>query len=204
MKPRRRLAAAVRPARKRGMPNAYRLIVVPSVVASLLLVTGCSQSDSDRKTAAPASQPDRNTGVSTSPRSIGVAEREAMLGVLRGETGNSRKVWFAVSPGNPETAALKGELESIFKEAGWEPQTQSVTGMNLKPGLFFMAADETPPDYVGTANKALEASGLPMKTGSGYRAYYEQKTREDPKWAGIALAPEQDYVVVVGPNAPPA
>ena len=184
------------------MPNARVVTFVQSTAVLLMLVAGCSSPDSDRKTAAPASKPTQNAGVSTAPRAIGPAERDAMLEVLRAETGNGRKVWFAVSPGNTETTALKTSLEAIFKEAGWEPHTQVVTGMNLKPGISFMAAEEEPPPYVGTASKALEASGFAVKNGSGYRAYYEEKTRTDPKWAGIAMGPDQDFVVVVGPNPP--
>jgi len=184
------------------MAHVHAVTVVASLATFLVLVAGCSDPDSDRQAAAPAAQATQADGVSTAPRAIGASERQAMLEVLRAESGNGRKIWFAVTPGNAEIAALKIDLEAIFKEAGWEPRTQTVTGMNLKPGLFFMAAEEEPPAYVGTASKALEASGLPVKTGSGYRAYYQEKTREDPKWAGIAMAPDQDYVVVVGPNPP--
>ena len=111
------------------------------IVAVVVALAGCSSPDSDRRAAAPA-QPTRNAAMSAAPRAIGADERAAMLEVLRAESGNGRKVWFAVTPGNAETTAFKDTLAEIFKEAGWEPETQVVTGMNLKPGLFLMAAEE--------------------------------------------------------------
>jgi hypothetical protein len=174
------------------------------LVSALVTTLGCSDSDRGGSATPPAAATSTPAAVSIAPRTLGETEREAMLSALREETGSDKKVWFAVSPGDRETAALKTELEGIFKEAGWETKTQTVTGMNLKPGLFFMAADEEPPAYVGTAQRALEASGMPMTVGSGYRAYYDEKKKEDPNWAGIPLAPDQSYVVVIGRNPPPA
>ena len=125
-----------------------------------------------------------------------------MLRVLSGESGQVRKVWFAVTPGDAESAALKDAFEGVFKQAGWDTATQTVTGMVLKPGLSILIAAEEPPPYVAVAQQALESTGFTFKTGSGYRAYFEERKQTDPKWPGIPLAPDQEFVVVVGPQPP--
>src|SRR5262249_56212913 len=121
---------------------------------------------------------------------------------LSGEGGPVRKVWFAVAAGDAESAALKDAFEGVFKQAGWESATQTVTGMVLKPGLSVLVAAEDPPSYVAVAQQALDSTGFTLKTGSGYRAYFEERKQADPKWPGIPLAADQDYVVVVGPQPP--
>ncbi len=180
--------------------------LVTPLFAVAPLLAGCSGPDTERRAAAPTAAPSQAGGeaggMSSAPRVITPEQRDAMLAALREDNPSTRKIWFAVLPNNPESTALKNSLEAVFKEAGWESKTQTVSGMRLKPGLFVMSAEEEPPDYIDTVVKALEASGLPLTKGSGYRAYYEEKTRTDPKWVGIALAPDQDYVVVVGPNPP--
>jgi len=70
----------------------------------------------------------------------------------------------------------------------------------LKPGLSILIAAEDPPSYVAVAQQALESTGFTFKTGFGYRAYFDERKQADPKWPGIQLAPDQDFVVVVGPQ----
>jgi len=125
-----------------------------------------------------------------------------MLVALAAEQGPIRKVWFAVPPNDPEATALKNAFEGVFKQAGWETATQTVTGMVLKPGLSILIAAEAPPSYVTTAQQALEGTAFAWKTGTGYRPYFEERRRADPNWPGIALAPDQEFVVVVGPKPP--
>jgi hypothetical protein len=167
----------------------------------LLALAGCGGSDRE---GAPDRAPNPPTTVATVPsgRHLTDAERAAMLAALGAEQGSVRKVWFALAPGDPEAAALKDALEGVFKQAGWETATQTVTGMVLKPGLSILIAAEEPPPYVATAQRALEATAFQWKTGRGYRPYFEERKRADPKWPGIELAPDQDFVVVVGPMAP--
>jgi hypothetical protein len=138
------------------------------------------------------------------PRHLSDTERAAMMAALGAEQGPVRKVWFAVSPSDGEAAGLKTAFEGVFKQAGWETATQTVTGMVLKPGLSILIAEEQPPPYVTTARQALEATSFEWKTGTGYRPYFEERKRADPNWPGIVLAPDQDYVVVIGPKAPPS
>ena len=64
---------------------------------------------------------------------------------------------------------------------------------------MFMAHDE-PAAHVSTALNGLRAAGLDPYAGKGYRAWYEQQKEADPSFLGHELAPEQDFVIVVGPN----
>src|SRR5262249_38773484 len=56
--------------------------------------------------------------------------------------------------------------------------------MVLKPGLIVLVAAEEPPSYVAVAQQALESTGFTIKSGSGYRAYSEERKRADPACRG--------------------
>ncbi len=168
---------------------------------ALLGLVGCGAPERETSSGTPAA-----TGApaakAPAPRRLTDTERAAMLAALGAEQGAVRKVWFAVAPNDPEAAALKSAFEGVFKQAGWETATQTVTGMVLKPGLSILIAAEQPPSYVTAAQQALEGTSFEWKTGTGYRPYFEERKRADPNWSGIALAPDQEFVVVVGPQPP--
>jgi hypothetical protein len=169
---------------------------------ALLGLFGCAAPE--RETSSGAAAPSGAAvpaAKDSAARQLTDTERAAMLAALGAEQGAVRKVWFAMPANDPEAAALKGALEGVFKQAGWETATQTVTGMVLKPGLSILIAAEEPPSYVTTAQQALQATSFEWKTGTGYRLYVEERKRADPNWPGIALAPDQEFVVVVGPKA---
>jgi hypothetical protein len=126
-----------------------------------------------------------------------------MLKILANEKSPGRKVWFAVEAGDGEPQALERELNAIFKQGGWKVETQPVTGMVLKPGVAMLAADEEPPLWVASVQHAMDASGLAVKYGSGYRAYYEEMKSKNPDWVGVPIAPGQAFVIVIGPELQP-
>lgn len=165
----------------------------------LLLAAACGGPDRE---APPAAAPKAQAAAPRTGRQLSDGERAAMLSALGGEQGGTRKVWFAVAPGDPEAVALKNAFESVFRQAGWETETQQVTGMALKPGLSILIAAEEPPAYVGAAQQALQATSFEFKAGLGYGAYYAERKQADPKWPGIPLAAGQDFVVVIGPRPP--
>jgi hypothetical protein len=133
------------------------------------------------------------------------AERAALIEVLKADTGSEKRVVFVVSPGNPETTALAKALEDAFRAGGWEPATQKLTGMVLKPGpVRILVGDEFEVPAVDSARRALEAGGLTTETGTGYRAFYEEKKRENPDWPGIPMTSEQAFLIVLPPEAPAA
>lgn len=126
-----------------------------------------------------------------------------MRDILAAEKAPDRKAWFAVAPGEGEPQELERALRSAFAEAGWKVETQTITGMVLKPGIAMLAADEEPPLWVGSVQRALDASGLPVKYGSGYRPYYEEMKGKNPKWVGVPIAADQAFVIVIGPEPQP-
>lgn len=133
-------------------------------------------------------------------RKLSDTGRTAMKDHLVPET-TGKKAWILSQPGNPEVGALVSSLTSVFKEAGWEVQAETVSGISLKPGVMTLVAEEQYPSYVDTVLKALDASGLDAKSASGYRGYYESKKQENPSWPGIPMRKDQDFIIVIGPKA---
>lgn len=131
-------------------------------------------------------------------RMLSDEQREAMRSTLSAEPG--RRVWFVRQPNDPEAESFQRELEAVFQESGWEIAGSSEASYRIKAGLFMYMADAEPADHVWTALNGLRATGLEPFAGTGYRAYYEKKKAEDPSFRGNELAPEQDFVIVVGPN----
>jgi hypothetical protein len=178
------------------------------LLAVLVLVAGCS-GPAGEKTAAPAATPPTTPPAAAEPaaattapgeRSIGPNTRPIMLEVLARERDAGRQAWLSIGSGDPESAALKDQIASLFQDAGWTVHTQTLTGLRLKPGLVLLMAEETPPAYTQTVVEAFDASGLEVKSASGYRAYYEEMKQQNPDWPGIPMTKEQDFTLVIGPR----
>lgn len=153
--------------------------------------------------AAPAGQPASAPAAPPPAPSAPVAARvitpeqkTAMLEKLGATPG--APVWFAVVPNNPEAADFQKQLQKVFEEAGWQVKGNTVVRFPMKPGVFVFAADEEPPDYLSSVNDALEAAGLTVTSGRGYREFVRQKKEEKPDWVGLELGPEDSYVLAVG------
>jgi hypothetical protein len=112
-------------------------------------------------------------------------------------------VWLQVDERNPESGAFQKQLAALFKEAGWKVELRGSGGLNFKPGLYLLVGEEEWPSYASTAYDAFDKAGIEVKAARGYRAYYEQQKKEKPGWQGPALAPDQTYVILIGPNPPP-
>ncbi len=150
--------------------------------------------------AARPSQAPTAPGATGPARSLTDEQRQAMLEVLRGETGSVRKVWFQVEQNKSEPTEFAKVLEQVFRDAGWEVQTADSGGLAFKPGVSVLVADEDWPPYASTAYEALQKAGIDVKAARGYRAYYEQQRKERPGWQGPKLIADQTYVVIVGPS----
>jgi len=150
-------------------------------------------SDEKRTPAAPQ-------GTSSVPRTLSDEQRQGMLGVLRSESGEARKIWFQVELGKSEPVAFQKALEQVFRDAGWQVETKGARGMTFKPGVYMLVADEEWPSDATTAYQAFQIAGIDVKAGSGYRDYYAQQKKEKPGWEGPKLADDQVYVVLIGAN----
>jgi hypothetical protein len=115
-----------------------------------------------------------------------------------GQAGNA--VWFSTVANDPEALALQRELASVFQEAGWVLKGNATPGFPLKPGVYVFLADEEPPSWTEAAVSALEAAGLAPTVGRGYRSFYQEKKAQNPDFSGFELAPDQAYVIVIGPR----
>jgi len=147
--------------------------------------------------APPAARP-APSAPTGAPRTLTDEQKSAMLEVLKSEQGPEKKVWFRVDPNDAEATAFEKSLEAIFKDAGWEVTTSGNDGLMFKPGVYLLVGEEEWPGYAETANRALEAGGITVTAARGYKAYYEQQSKEKPGWRGAKFLPDQTYVVLVG------
>jgi len=152
--------------------------------------------------AAAADAPPAATAAkaAASSRAPDASERAAMLDILKGEAAPERAAWFAYMAGSAAGNALADALAATFREAGWKVQVQALSGMALKPGISVLLADEQPPAFAETALRAMQASGIDVKSASGYKPYYDEKKAENPNWPGVPLAKDAAFVIVVGPE----
>ena len=111
-----------------------------------------------------------------------------------------RTVWFSIQARDSEVAAFQTELEAVFREAGWEIGGTSNAGYRIKAGIYVFMADEEPATHVATALRGLEAGGLTVVAGTGYREYFKERAAQDPNFRGHDLGPDQDFVIVIGPS----
>jgi hypothetical protein len=116
-------------------------------------------------------------------REISDSAKAAMKDHLVTET-TKKQAWILSQPGNPEVAALVTSMTDVFKGAGWDVKSETVTGISLKPGLMTLVGDEQYPPYVDTVLKALDASGLDPKSASGYRRVLRIEEAGEPQLAG--------------------
>ncbi|MEZ4406130.1 MAG: tetratricopeptide repeat protein [Polyangiales bacterium] len=145
---------------------------------------------------APAPAPSPLPTAAAGARTLSDAARAAIASTLA--EGRGSPVWITASGVDPSAVARAEELAAIFTQAGWNVRALTRSPVRARAGVFMFAADEVPQAYVDLARRALVAGGMTPTVGTGYRAFYEQRQRENPGYQGFALAPDQTYVVVVG------
>ncbi len=136
--------------------------------------------------------------VSTSPDGKIDETTRATLERVLSTAPSGSPVWIAAPQSDPRALALAQEMAGVFTKAGWRARPVRRTGVRVKPGTYLFAADEQPPAYVHAARQALEEAGFAPTVATGYRQYYEEKIRSDPKFSGFAFAPEQTFLLVLG------
>jgi hypothetical protein len=174
-----------------------------TLALALAAVTACEPPEGPNTTGgkapAPAAPAPAAKAAPAGNRVISDSSKASMKTILAAET-TGKKAWILSQPGNDEVAGLVSSLTGVFKDAGWEVNAETATGISLKAGVMTLIGEEQYPPYVDAAVKALDASGLDAKSASGYRGYYEQKKKETPSWPGIPMRADQDYIIVVGPR----
>jgi len=106
--------------------------------------------------------------------------------------------WISAPQSDARAVALARDLGDVFTKSGWRTRPIRLSGAGVKPGIYLFAADEAPPAYFETVRQALAEAGFSPSVAIGYRQYYEERRRADPKFAGFPFAPEQSFLVVVG------
>ena len=175
-------------------------LLIVEVIALLMLV----QAPQPAKAATQGSGPAKSEPTASSPkagRAVSNEARSAMQVLLSSEKG--RKVWFQTAANDAEAAAFRQEIQAVFEESGWQVAGNSEAGFAIKPGLYLFAADTLPAMHVTTALNGLKAAGYEVSVGSGYREYSDSMKKQNPNWLGFTLAPDQEFLIVVGPQPKP-
>jgi hypothetical protein len=107
-------------------------------------------------------------------------------------------VWIAVAAVDPTAEATGRQLNAIFERAGWVTHPLQHPQVRARPGVFLYAESESPPAYLETVQRALNAGGLRPSTASGYRAYLAERRAQQPDYQGFDLAEGQTYVIALG------
>ena len=151
--------------------------------------------------ARPAAAPSTvATGAAKRQRMLSDEHRELLYAELSVESG--QKVWFVRQPKDREADSFQSELEAVFLESGWEVAGSTESINSLRAGVRVFAADDVLADHISVAVTGLRIIGLEVFAGTGYRAFYQKQKEKDPKFSGVELALDQDFVIVVGPNPP--
>jgi len=170
---------------------------IAGVIVGMIVVLGlsaCSKDEAASRVEAP-----RAVAPAGAMRNLDATQRGALAKKL--DTGGvAHAVWFATAQNDREAANFQTQLQHVFQEAGWKVQGNAPVTFPLKAGVFFFMADEEPPDHVRSIEEAFYDAGIDIKAGRGYRRFFEDKKKEDPGWQGIQLAPDQDFVLVIGRN----
>ncbi len=157
-----------------------------------------AQAPAPAPAAAPRAQAPAAAPANAPPRVLTADQRTAMLERLKTETGFDRFVWFTNAPNNPESANFQKAIQGVFEEAGWEVRSSAPASFSLRAGIYFLMAEEEPPQYVTTALSALEAANLTVTAGRGYREFHASRKAADPNWRGFDFANDQTYIIAVG------
>jgi hypothetical protein len=106
--------------------------------------------------------------------------------------------WIAAPRSDARAVALAEELSGAFTRAGWRVRPVRRTALAFRPGTYVFSAEEEPPAYVRTVAQALDEAGFGASFRTGYRSFYDEKKKADPKFQGFPFAPEQTFLVVLG------
>jgi hypothetical protein len=106
--------------------------------------------------------------------------------------------WIAAPKSDAKAVTLAKEISGVFTKAGWKVRPVRQTAVTPKPGTYLFTADEEPPAYVTTVAQAFDEAGMGATMLTGYRAYYDEKKKTDPRYQGYPFAPEQTFLVVIG------
>ena len=157
-------------------------------------------SEAAEASPSPAPSPAAPAATITDPRMLTSETLNELIATL--STAPGKRVWFVTQANDPEAGSFQFEIEDAFLQAGWQVAASSESTQPLRAGLRIYAADDTLPDHIAVAVNGLRGIGLDVFAGTGYRAYYEQRKEENPDFSGFELAPDQDFVIVVGPKPP--
>jgi hypothetical protein len=163
----------------------------------------------DQRAAAPArpadSAPAAGAAADRDAAAGGVltpAQEQRMVTALSSVAETERRAWFQIQANNQTTAPVQAALQRVFEKAGWTTETVRAP-YPLKSGIFILAGDETPPGSVDAVNGAFATAGIDVQYLTGYRAFFNDRKRNNPNWVGPELATDQPFIIVIGARPTP-
>lgn len=147
--------------------------------------------------AKPAAAAPAVATATAAPANLFTAEqKQAMIDTLRNDTDAAHKAWFLIEQRDPETASIAAAFREVFEQAGWPTETNAYPNP-LKNGVFLLAGDTEPPNFVSNVNDALAAGGLDIQFLTGYREFVADR-KKTPGWIGPELGAGQVFTLVIG------
>jgi tetratricopeptide (TPR) repeat protein len=123
--------------------------------------------------------------------------RAAIVARLRAQPADS-STWITYDARDAAARALATDLAASFEEAHWRVRSVTAASIPLKPGVLLLAAPAEPSVACHAVRQAIEASGLPLTFGSGYRDFSAERLRSNPTYQALPLDPDQDFILVIG------
>ena len=157
---------------RRPFSNVQRAVVVVAVIAILFSLSKCfspNTSLSHSVFSAPALK-------STSPRrQISPEQREKMKTLLAPYAGT--KITAVSTVNDEESQAFSAQLDSVFREAGWQTEVQTAMSAGPTPSVFLRVPKSHIPESkvrefsTSAADVTLTVSDLPPQDLSVLKAF---------------------------------
>jgi tetratricopeptide (TPR) repeat protein len=92
---------------------------------------------------------------------------------------------------------LAASLNEVVAGAGWRVTIER-SSFGLKPGLLALAATHPAAPSAEVLHQALRATQLEVGLRTGYREYASEMRTQNPSWAGLSIADDEDLVLAIG------
>jgi hypothetical protein len=109
-----------------------------------------------------------------------------LIARLRAQPEGS-STWITYDGRDAAAQAVARDLAAAFESAHWRVRSLSAARIALKPGLMLMAAAE-PTQACQAVADAIQATGLPLTIGSGYREFAAERVRANPSYSELPSA----------------
>ena len=152
--------------------------------------------EAEPKTAAPPAR------ASLAPGGKLDETTRASLERVLGTAPAGSPAWIAAPSSDARAVALAQELSGAFTRAGWRVRPVRRTTLAFKPRHLPLRRGRRASGLRADRRSGPGRGGFRgRRFATGYRPYYDEKKKADPKFQGFPFAPEQTFLVVIGRTA---